>query len=352
MTDEQEKDEGNPVADAEGTAKNAPVLEPEEIDALMASMAPDEHAEALFASLPPMHQPQEVGPYDFASKDENGPARYPLFVNLQERFSEALKEHWDGLFQRDTEMKFHTMGQKKYQEIIAAETPQVYFAYEVSGYGRMMVGLDVALVVAQVDAMLGGGGEAFGDKSSQSLSPVEQRLAQRISKAVEKLLETVWMPIEELDFELYKLDTDSQFMSLAGSSDPCFFVSFESGFGHDLKGMVTLCYPRTFLEPLLDKLRSTVSDDVVEDDDEWQGQLEQALLDVPLELHLELGRCRINIGKFLQLKPGDFLPFSRNESDPSTLKVSKVALFKAMPGSQDGQLAAELIEEVMKGGAA
>ncbi|MDQ6996884.1 MAG: flagellar motor switch protein FliM, partial [Mariprofundus sp.] len=80
---------------------NDPILAPEEIQALMAEMAPSEHAEAMFAALPPLKQPEQVDAFHFDSADEDSPEDYPMFVNLQERLVEMLDEQWDEVFKRD-----------------------------------------------------------------------------------------------------------------------------------------------------------------------------------------------------------------------------------------------------------
>ncbi len=333
------------------TGEAKPVLDPEEIDALMASMAPDEQAEAMFATLPPLPQPESVEVYDFSSGDDhNGPGRYPLFVNVQERLVEALNEHWSDLFKREITTSTHEMSQKKYLEIITETTPRVYFAYAVEGHGRMMVTFDTHLIVAYVDAMLGGTGEAYGE-SYESLSPVEQRLSERIAKSLEKLLEEAWGPVHGMDFELFKLDTDPQFLSVAGSGDSCFSMDFEIKLDEALKGIFSLHYPRPFLEPILDNLRSTVSDDAIAVDEEWEADMRRAMESVPLPLRVVLGRCSMDIAHFLKLSPGDLLPLSKGEQEPAVLWAGSMPMFDVRAGSQEGRLAIEIMNEIDQGGA-
>jgi len=50
-----------------------PILAPEEIEALMAQVDPSEHTQAMFASLPPVNQPDQVDAFHFDSADEDSP---------------------------------------------------------------------------------------------------------------------------------------------------------------------------------------------------------------------------------------------------------------------------------------
>jgi len=332
------------------TAENKPVLEPEEIDALMASMAPDEQAEAMFASLPPLIQPEAVEAYDFSGGGDAGPGKYPLFINVQERLIEEMNEQWADIFNREVTITNESMTQKSYLDIINEESDRVYFSYSVEGHGRMMLTFETSLIVAYVDAMLGGSGEAYGS-DHESLSPVELRLAERIASSLEKLLEDKWRPVHEMDFHLFKLETDPQFLAVAGAGDDCFAINFEVKLDEGMKGIFSLCYPRAFLEPILDSLRSTVSDDAVTVDEEWEAEIGRAMETVPLSIRVELGTCTMDISKFLKLSPGDLLPLSKGEQEPSVLWIGSMPMFDVMAGSQDGKLAIEIMNESNHGGA-
>jgi len=344
MTNDAE--EAGEMGDSDAQSK--PILEPEEIEALVASVAPGETVEALFATLPDLKQPESVEDFSFESAGGDGPARYPLFVSLQERMAEALKDQWTDTFNREIMVAFQSMDQSSYSDVIHNEKPKVFFAYSVEGFGRMMLSFDLPLIVAHVDAMLGGNGEAYGEEIL-TLSPVEKSLSERIAQSLEMHLEKAWKPVTILDFVLFKIDTDPQFLAVAGSYDACFSMHFEIQLDEDVKGMFSLHYPRTFLEPMLDNLRSTMSDEPTAVDQDWEQKLQESLNSVPITMRLEMGQCEMNVGQFLSLSPGDYLPLKVSESEPSTLWVGQMPMFQAKAGSQDGMLAAELIQEIHGG---
>jgi len=348
MTDDATPDVAMEEPNMEADAQPKPILDPEEIEALVASVAPGETVEALFATLPPLKQPEKVEDYSFDSGGADGPGRYPLFVNLQERMAEALKNQWSDTFSRDVVVSFKNMDQVPYSDVINTDSPQVFFAYSVEGFGRMMLSFDLPLIVAHVDAMLGGNGESYG-KEILALSPVEKRLSERIAESLEMHLEHAWKPVSVLDFVLFKIDTDPQFLAVAGSYDACFSMQFEIELDEDVKGMFALHYPRTFLEPILDNLRSTMSDEPASVDHDWEQRLQESLNHVPLTMRLEMGQCEMNVGQFLNLSPGDYLPLKISESEPSILWIDKMPMFQAKAGSQDGILAAELIQKIHGG---
>jgi len=334
-------------AEAENNGGSGPILDPEEIQALMATVDPEESAEALFSTLAPLAQPESVEAYAFLSDDEGGPQRYPLFVNLQERFGENIKDMFSDLFQREITIVFEQMQQKVYRDIVRDERKQVFFAFEAVGLGRMLIGADLTLIVATIDAMLGGEGEVLKIEDEEvSLSQVERKLAERIASHIIKQLEMLWLPVQRMEFKLFKIDTEAQFLAIAGSNDACFTVEFAAQWEEESKGFIEIHYPRAFLEPMMEFLRATVSDEPVAEDEEWTSQMEKSLETLPIQLQLNLGQCTMTIDQFLSIKSGDYLPYTMLESDPATLCVERTPIFNAKPGEQNGMLAAELLDPI------
>jgi len=325
-----------------------PILAPEEIEALMAKIAPSEQADAMFASLPPIQQPEHVDSYRFDHVDEDSPERYPMFVNLQERLVEMFDEQWDELFKRDITVQLDKLENSIYRELITVEQPQVYFVFEAENHGRMMVTFDTGMVVAIVDAMLGGDGEA--SDVPDSLSPVELRLSERIADKVGHTLSKLWKPVHAIDFQIYKIDHDPQFLAVTSAMEKCFSTYFDVKLSDDQTGKLGVHYPLPFLEPMFEMLRVAVSDEPSSSDTEWSDHLMQRIALTPANVCFEMGRCHIDIGTFLALKPGEFLPLTTRPNDPCSLWVEDIPMFQARAGERDGALAAEIIEPIHHGG--
>jgi len=325
-----------------------PVLAPEEIEALMAEVDSTEQTDAMFASLPPVPQPEQVETFQFDDSADEGPSHYPMFVNLQERMVEMMDEEWDELFQRDITIQVARLDSTLYKDLIAVTEPQVYFVFEVEAYGRMMFTFDTPIIVAFVDAMLGGEGEATD--APATLSPVEMRLSERIAIKIAAMLSELWEPVHPMQFKPFKLDYDPQFLAVTGAMEKCFSVYFEAQLSDTLTGNMGIHYPRPFLEPVLELLRATVSDEPKETDNAWTNSLMECISNTPADLRFELGHCQMDIGSFLKLQPGDMLPFKTRTQTPCSLWIEDTPLFQARPGEQGGTLAAEIIEPIQPGG--
>jgi len=325
-----------------------PILAPEEIEALIAEIKPSEQTDAMFASLPPMAQPTQVESFSFDHVDENSPDRYPMFVNLQERLVEVFDEQWDELFKRDISVVLSHLESSVYKDLISTEQPLVYFVYEVEEHGRMLVTFDTALIVAFVDAMLGGDGEA--SDNPESLSPVELRLSERIADKIGETLSKLWKPIHPFDFQIHKLDHDPQFLAVTSAMEKCFSTYFDVKLSESLTGQIGVHYPLPFLDPILEILRVAVSDEPTSTDNEWSDLLMQRISQTSANVCFELGRCQIDIGTFLALKPGEFLPLTTRPNDPCSLWVENIPMFQARAGDKEGILAAEILDPIQHDG--
>jgi len=325
-----------------------PVLEPEEIAALIEKIAPDEKAQAFFATLPPFPQPEQIGEFTYETEGPEGPEKYPLFTVIQQHLAENLREHYSDIFQRQISLDTESMDQQDYSELIAGENARVYLVFECHGFGLMLVIIDTPLVVSYVDALLGGTGEKNEDMDE--LSPVEERLTERLAATLKNMLEASWKPVETIQFKLIKVETDVEFLGVASNKDSCFKTSFQIKLCKDISGHMDICYPRTFLEPLLGKLRASTQESPASQDEEWNNDLRNCLQEAPLELRLELGSVPMNVCDFLSLKTGDHLPIFKHENDPVTLWVESEPMFKTLAGQHDGVMAAEIVEIKSNGG--
>ena len=326
-----------------------PVLDAEEVQALLSAVAPEEETTALLATLPPLQQPESVDAFKFGENHSAGLDQYPMFSNMHERLAEILTERWSAVFHRDVPVFFKELVEKSYLEVLDSDEPRIYFTLESPGHGTMLLVLDMALVVSYIDAILGGSGEIVPDEGAL-LTLVELRLAERIAESTCTLLSNLWKPIRSMEFKLRRIDMDPMSLAMTAEDVPCFSTTNVIVVGDEARGDFSLHYPLPFLEPMLMTMRKQAREKTGTFDDDWGKELHDAIDQTPLELRLELGRCRLHVKNFLHMKPGDFLPLALSEQEPAKLWVENLPLFSARPGQQQGMLAAEILEATHTGG--
>lgn len=324
---------------------NEPVLNKGEIQALLGAMAPEEEANALLASFPQMPQPDNIDAFEFREEEKSGLSDNPRFTQMHDRFTEVLMMNWKINFTQSISVFFKETVESSYFEVLDSDEPRVYFTLESPGMGSMLVILDKALVVSYIDALLSGCGEVIPDEET-ALTPLELKLAERIATSTAAMLDDLWQPIIKLDLKLKQIDMDPMTLLMTAEDELCFSVTNVIVLGEEVRGEISLCYPFSFLEPMLITMRSQAREQTGSIDEEWNSQLKSSILHTPVELRLELGRCKIRVQDFLNFKIGDFLPITMPEREPAKLWIDKYQSYLATPGQQDGMLAAEILDTI------
>jgi flagellar motor switch protein FliM len=322
-----------------------PVLNEGEIQALLGAIAPEEEANALLASFPQMPQPDNVDAFEFREEEKSSLNDYPRFAQMHDRFTEVLMANWKINFTQSISVFFKETVESSYFEVLDSDEPRIYFTLESPGAGSVLLILDKALVVSYIDALLSGGGEVIPDEEA-ALTPLELKLAERIATSTAAMLADLWQPIINLDFQLKQVDMDPMNLLMTAEDELCFSVTNVIVLGEEVRGDITLCYPFSFLEPMLITMRSQAREPTESIDEEWSSQLKSSIQHSPIELRLELERCNIRVQDFLDFKIGDFLPITIPERDPAKLWIDKYQSYLAMPGQQDGMLAAEILDTI------
>ncbi len=322
-----------------------PVLNKGEIQALLSAIAPEEEASALLASLPKMPQPENVETFEFREEEKSGLNDYPRFSQMHDRFTEVLMSNWKINFTQSISVFFKETVESSYFEVLDSDEPRIYFTLECPSAGSMLVVLDKALVVSYIDALLSGRGEVTPDEEAV-LTPLELKLAERIATSTATMLADLWSPIINLDFKLKQIDMDPMNLLMTAEDELCFSVTNVIVLGEEVRGDISLCYPFSFLEPMLITMRSQAREPTGSVDEEWNSQLKKSILHTPVELRLEFGGCKIRVQDFLNFKIDDFLPITLPEREPATLWIDKYQSYLAIPGQQDGMLAAEILDTI------
>ena len=318
-----------------------PILNKGEIQALLGAMVPEEESDAILASLPRMPQPDNVEAFEFHEDQGNSLNDYPRFSQIHDRVADTLLISWKNIFAQSISVFFKETIESTYFSVLDSDEPRVYFTMESPSTGSMMVVLDKVLVVSYIDSLLSGSGEVVTDEET-ALTLLELKLAEEISTSITDMVGDLWKPVSNLNLNLKQIDTDPMTLLMTGEDELCFLVTNVIVLGEKVRGDISLCYPFSFLEPMLISMRSQAREQTGSIDEEWARQLKSSILHSPIPLRLELGRCNLRVQDFLNFKIGDFLPLVLPEREPAKLWIGKHPSYLAIPGQQDGMLAAEI----------
>jgi flagellar motor switch protein FliM len=220
--------------------------------------------------------------------------------------------------------------------------------------GNMLLDIDLALILAFVDRLLGGKGTLPTEKRDPT--KIEEPLILRFIDEIVDALREAWSPVT--DFTPFVPEEPR--LNLAGlreriASDPDVMAqfTFEVRYEVELGGAapipqtapVTLCIPYAMLEPVLPLLSATTVLGKPEraQDSAVRGDLEAGLQGVEIELTAILGGVEITVDQLVGLKPGDIIRFAERADDPVRLSVMDRAMAWGQPGRLGDHVALRIL---------
>jgi flagellar motor switch protein FliM len=174
--------------------------------------------------------------------------------------------------------------------------------------GAAVIECSAQLALQLVDRMLGGRGLPVPLRRPTELE--SYLVGDLMGHTVSALSET----LESLDTqpELSTLDYNPHLVQVAAPSDMVLLLSFRVSVspGAQCEGLLTLCYPASTLQPVLDRLSTRMWAGNAEDadtDHNARAIMTQRLRDVPVELAVRLADSRVAARDLRALAVGDVL---------------------------------------------
>jgi len=163
-------------------------------------------------------------------------------------------------------------------------------------------------------------------------------------------LKQAWSTVAEIEPVLEKLEEHPQFLQMASPNETVVVVSLAVTIG-ETSGMMTICIPHIFLEPIIPKLSAQHWMQTTTDtrDDEAYEKLSNQLEDTIVSVKSILGETQITIEEFLKLSQDDMIALHQPIDEPLPLTVNGHQKYLVQPGKYKNKLAVQVLEQT-KGG--
>jgi flagellar motor switch protein FliM len=168
----------------------------------------------------------------------------------------------------------------------------------------------------------------------------EQRVIELVSNGLNEQLELAWRDLMPIHFELQAREENLSFASFADADDMVINCSFMVQLPDTDPANFDVIYPLQTLKPIAAQLRSRMHSDLMEEDMTWREKLEQAVLQVPLDVTAILAEPQLPLGRIGQVAAGDVVPVAMTPAPK--LIVEGRPLFDADLGEASGKSALNL----------
>jgi flagellar motor switch protein FliM len=314
----------------------ADLLSQDEIDALLHGV----DSGAVDTEPEPV-DPAEIRSYDLASQERIVRGRMPTLEMINERFVRLWRVGLFNLLRRSAELSVRGIELHKFMDYVhTLYVPTNLNLVKLKPLrGTALVLFEPKLVFTVVDNFFGGDGRYPTKIEGREFTPTEMRVIQLMLKQTFEDLQEAWAPVLKVEFEYLNSEVNPHFATIVSPREYVvvsrFHVELEGG-GGELH--VTL--PYSMIEPIRDLLDAGVASDRVDRDEGWVTAMHEQLREAEVEFACTLADLRSTIGKVVNWKPGDIIPFEMPDEVP--LAIEKQPLFYGKFGVSDGHAAVRI----------
>ena len=314
----------------------ADLLSQDEIDALLHGVD-----SGAVETEPEPIDPTEVRPYDLASQERIVRGRMPTLEMINERFVRLWRVGLFNLLRRSAELSVRGIELHKFMDYVhTLYVPTNLNLVKLKPLrGTALVLFEPKLVFTVVDNFFGGDGRYPTKIEGREFTATEMRVIQLLLKQTFEDMQEAWAPVLKVEFEYLNSEVNPHFATIVSPREYVvvsrFHVELEGG-GGELH--VTL--PYSMIEPIRDLLDAGVASDRVERDEGWVTAMHEQLREAEVEFTCTLAELRSTVGKVVNWKAGDIIPFEMPDEVP--LSIEKQPLFYGKFGASDGHAAVRI----------
>jgi flagellar motor switch protein FliM len=316
-------------------------LNQEEIDAMVRAARSGGRIEAGPA------KDRKVEPWDVHRAGQIGREQLQAITRLHEGFARSLTHALGAYLRVVFAAALVSAEHLTYREFLERIPETTYLAsckLEPMG-GTGAVQLDLKVVFPIVDLLLGGEGKMVA--APREITEIEEQIVESVARIVCRELGRTWQAVNlEVGFD-QRLET-GEAQRLLPADEKILSLSFEITM-LEVRGGLNLAVPVSVSHALLRKISAERSDRRPRVRSEWREQLRLRLLECPFAAELAVNELQAEVGELSQLSPGRVLPLGRSATQPASLLVAGVEMFRAVPVRCEGTRAAQVVERSAEG---
>jgi flagellar motor switch protein FliM len=275
--------------------------------------------------------------YDFRRPDKFSKDQLRTLQMLHETFARLAGSGLSAYLRTPISIDLISLEQVPYEEYLRSINQSVFTIMSLPPLaGQAVLELEFGLVFSMIDRMLGGPGSAF---SRNVLTDIERPLVRQMIERMFHALKTAWEGVVVVNPGIEGLETSAQFVQIAPPNDIVVTILFEVKLGQQRSAM-SLCIPYLLLKPITAKLSAQ----------RWfvnssrrhspanRRMLTYQVERSSVEAIVELGKAKVRMREFVNLKKGDILRLNQKTDDSLTLLVGDVPKFEGKPALKGRKL--------------
>lgn len=308
----------------------ADILSQEEIDALLEVV--EDEGDSPSADNSDGSDNRQIILYDFKRPNRVSKEQLRAVKGIHDKMARNLASQVSAIMRSIVEIQLHSVDQMTYGEfLMSLPSPTSFNVFSIKPLdGNCVIEINPSIAFPMIDRLLGGLGESY--ESSRELTDIELNLLDAILRIVMQRLKEAWGPITDMYPTVETKESSPNVVQIVSQNEIVIMVVMEIIIGNS-SGMINLCYPVIYLEPILSRLANR---DIMlgETSAKKSRNKELNTLISRAEVFNEaiIGKAELSVGELLELKKGDVIRLDRPADDKAIVTIDKKELFLAEIG--------------------
>mgnify|MGYP001291079937 FL=1 len=283
----------------------------------------------------------DVAPFSFGSDDLSLMGDYYALRLINERFARFARSVFQPMLRVQPRISSFPPEVKTFDEYSSSlDSFMSLSTYRIEELrGSALVVFSPAFISILTNAYYGGNIEVL-KTTRQEFTATEERIIEMVNSDIMKQLKFSWKDLTPINFSKLGREVNPQFTNFVDASDLVIICSFVVQLPGVDAANFDILYPLQTLKPIASLLRSRVQSDIIEDDLSWRDKLENAVLEIPLDLKATLSQPIVNMSRLLRINIGETLEIPI--SDEIDVFVENIKMFKGELGEFKGHSAVNI----------
>jgi len=319
----------------------AKILSQDEIDALLSSVSGDA------TELSESDIKQKITIYDFKHPNLVSKEQLRLLETIHEGLCRNFGVFLSASLRMIVEMNMLAVDQIMYSEFVMSIAPPscIYVCDIDTPKSKVVLELNPQLAILIVERLFGGRGGFVSDL--RPISVIEQKVMQRVVERIAVELSKNWGSIAQFNTTIEKFESNPEFVQVVASSEPVVVISMEVKI-HGNSTLLNICYPYMWISNVVStpEVQERILFGARDTSEEEKNIIKSSLKETNVELRSVLGKSKITVDDFVNLREGDVLKLNTRIDSNLPLYVENLQISDTSIGIRRKKYACRLTSEL------
>ena len=284
-------------------------LSSDEVNALIEGLGSETDSSASGGEL------EEVVPFEFGADDLSLLGDFHALRIINERFARLIRSVFLPMLRMQPRISSFPPEVKTFDEYTAGI--ENFMSLSISRIeelrGNLLTVMTPNFISVLTNSYYGGKIAAIQTRRAE-FTATEERIIELINEGLNDKLQIAWKDLMQITVSHQNREINPQFASFVDGSELVIICSFVIQLPDTDAASFDIIYPLQTLRPIAAQLRSRLTADMAEEDDQtWREKMERAVLDIPLDVKAILSEPTVSMYKLVNMQPGDTYPIVIND---------------------------------------